>query len=283
MERQVSKAVYEQFFEMEHTPFVRNIPANRLYTSRKIEEALGRLKYTVDHRRFSVVMADPGCGKSTLMRMFVDTLPKEKYLPLYLSDSKLTPRWLYAGLLDQMGLEAKINRGDSKRILQRAVENVSQSQGRRVVCILDEAHLLDKETLEEFRFLLNCNFDSESPMALILVGQRELWDQKLRLQTYAAIRQRIYMKIFIERLEGSEVRGYIAAHLAYAGCNTELFTSGAEAEIYKVSGGILREINAICEKTLLYAFQQQKKLIDEHMVRFVADNEMLPAEELMHA
>ena len=120
-------------------------------------------------------------------------------------------------------------------------------------------------------------------MALILVGQRELWDQKLRLQTYAAIRQRIYMKIFIERLEGSEVRGYIAAHLAYAGCNTELFTSGAEAEIYKVSGGILREINAICEKTLLYAFQQQKKLIDEHMVRFVADNEMLPAEELMHA
>lgn len=99
-------------------------------------------------------MADPGCGKSTLMRMFVDTLPKEKYLPLYLSDSKLTPRWLYAGLLDQMGLEAKINRGDSKRILQRAIENVSQSQGRRVVCILDEAHLLDKETLEEFRFLL---------------------------------------------------------------------------------------------------------------------------------
>ena len=282
MGRMVNK-MYENFFEMENTPFVRNIPANRLYTSKKIEEAIGRLKYTVDHKRFSVVIADPGCGKSTLMRMFVEGLPKEKYLPLYLSDSKLTPRWLYAGLLDQMGLEAKINRGDSKRILQKEVENVSASQGRKVVCMLDEAHLLDKETLEEFRFLLNCNFDSESPMALILVGQRELWDQKLRLQTYAAIRQRIYMKIFLERLEMSEIHGYISAHLTYAGCNQELFTSDAEEEVYKVSSGIPREINAVCEKALLYAYQQQKRLIDGHMIRFVADSEMLQTEELMSA
>lgn len=275
--------MYEQFFEMEHTPFVRNIPVDRLYTSKAIEEAIGRLKYTVDNKRFSVVMADPGCGKSTLMRMFVESLPREKYLPLYLSDSKLTPRWLYAGLLDQMGLEAKINRGDSKRILQREVDNISVSQGKSVVCILDEAHLLDKETLEEFRFLLNCNFDSESPMALILVGQRELWDQKLRLQTYAAIRQRIYMKIFLERLDLSEVHSYIASHLAYSGCKGELFTSDAEEEIYKISGGIPREINAVCEKTLLYAYQSQKRLIDGHMVRFVADSEMLQSDELMSA
>ena len=275
--------MYEQFFEMEHTPFVRNIPADRLYSSKAIEEAIGRLKYTVDNKRFSVVMADPGCGKSTLMRMFKERLPKEKYLPLYLSDSKLTPRWLYAGLLDQMGLEAKINRGDSKRMLQREVENISVSQGKKVVCILDEAHLLDKETLEEFRFLLNCNFDSESPMALILVGQRELWDQKLRLQTYAAIRQRIYMKIFLERLDLSEVHSYIASHLAYAGCKSELFTSDAEEEVYKISGGIPREINAVCEKALLYAYQNQKRLIDGHMVRYVADSEMLKADELLSA
>lgn len=273
--------MYEAFFEMKHTPFVRNIPVDQLYRSPRIEDAIGRLKYTVDHNRFSVVIADPGCGKSTLMRMFVGELPKEKYQPLYLSDSKLTPRWLYAGLLDQMGLEAKINRGDSKRILQREVENLRTTQGKRVVVILDEAHLLDKETLEEFRFLLNCNFDSESPMALILVGQRELWDQKFRLQTYAAIRQRVYMSILLTRLDMSEVHSYIASHLAYAGCTKELFMSDAEEEIYKISGGIPRQINDICEKTLLYASQQNKKLVDSHMVRFVADNETLPSEETM--
>ncbi len=271
--------MYEHFFEMENTPFVRNIPADRLYTSPAIEEAMGRLRYTVDNQRFSVVLADPGVGKSTLIRMFVLSLPRDKYLPLYLSDSKLTPRWLYAGLLDQMGVEAKINRGDSKRILQKEIENVRTTQGRKAVCILDEAHLLDKETLEEFRFLLNCNFDSESPMALILVGQKELWEQKLRLKAYTAIRQRIYMNIVLEKLELSEVHGYIRAHLDYAGTVQELFTSDAEEEIYKISGGVAREINAVCEKSLLYAYQQQKRLIDGHMVRFVADHEMLPSDE----
>ena len=271
--------MYEQFFEMEKTPFVRNIPVNRLYSSAKIEEAIGRLRYTVDHQRFSVVMSEPGCGKSTLIRMFVETLPREKYLPLYLSDSRMTPRWLYEGLLNQMGLKGKINRGESKRILQRELEIVRNNQGRKVVCILDEAHLLDKETLEEFRFLLNSKFDSESVLSIILVGQMELWDLKLRFKAYSAIRQRVYMRIVIESLEQSEVHAYIAAHLNYAGFKGELFTSDAEQEIYNISGGIPRQINDICEKTLLYAYQQQKRLIDGHMVRYVADNEILSIDE----
>lgn len=271
--------MYESFFEMENTPFVRNIPADRLYKSAKLEDAVGRLKYSADHQQFAIVIADSGCGKSTLVRMFAAGLPKDKYLPLYLSDSKLTPRWLYAGLLDQMGLEARFYRGDSKRILQKEIETIRTVQKRNVVCILDEAHLLDKETLEEFRFLLNCQYDSMSPLSLILVGQKELWEQKLRLQAYAAIRQRIDMSIILERLDRSEVGNYIRAHLNYAGCREELFTSDAEEEIYKVSSGIPRMINRICEKTLMYAYQQQKRLIDGHMVRYVADHEMLQVEE----
>lgn len=144
-----------------------------------------------------------------------------------------------------------------------------------MVFVLDEAHLLGKETLEEFRFLLNYRFDSASPMSLILVGQTELWDQKLRLQSYAAIRQRIDMNIVLNRLERAETGKYIAAHMAYAEVKQDLFTSGAEDEIFKISAGIPRMINRICEKTLMYAYQQQKRLIDEHMVRFVADHEMV--------
>lgn len=242
--------MYEEFFELMHTPFTRDIPADRLYSSRQIEDAMGRLTYVADRQLFAVVTADPGCGKSTLIRMFESRLPKDKYMLLYLSDSKLTPRWLYAGLLDQMGLEARFYRGDSKRQLQ-------------------------KETLEEFRFLLNYRFDSASPMSLILVGQTELWDQKLRLQSYAAIRQRIDMNIVLNRLDRAETGKYIAAHMAYAGVKQDLFTSGAEDEIFKVSAGIPRMINRICEKTLMYAYQQQKRLIDEHIVRFVADHEMV--------
>ncbi len=163
--------MYESFFEMVNTPFTRDIPVDRLYTSPRTEDALGRLVYVVDHQMFAVVTATPGCGKSTLVRMLDGRLGKEKYLLLYLSDSKLTPRWLYAGLLGQLGLEPHFYAGDSKRLMQREIGAVCQEQKKKVVCVLDEAHLLGKDMLEEIRFLMNYRFDSTSPMSLVLVGQ----------------------------------------------------------------------------------------------------------------
>ena len=182
--------MYETFFEMKNTPFVRNVPTEKLYESTAMAEALSRLVYAAKKQLFAAMTADAGCGKSTLVRKYVASLPKDEYIFLYLSDSKLTPRWFYKGMLDQLGIEAKFYRGDAKRQLQKEIEIIRGVQGKKVVCILDEAHLLEKETIEEFRFLLNYRFDSESPLSLILVGQSELWD-KLKLQRYAAVRQRI--------------------------------------------------------------------------------------------
>ena len=114
-----------------------------------------------------------------------------------------------------------------------------------------------------------------SPMALILVGQTELWDQKLRLQRYAAIRQRIDVNIVIRHLDRAETCRYIESHMRYAGGRQDIFTDRALDEIYKDSAGIPRMINRICEKTLMYASQHQKRLVDEHMVNFVSEHEML--------
>ena len=192
-----------------------------------------------------------------------------------ITDSKLTPRWFYKGLLDQLGLESRFYRGDSKRQLQQEIEVIRGIQRKKVVCILDEAHLLEKETLEEFRFLLNYRFDSMSPMALVLVGQTELWENKLKLQRYAAIRQRIDMYCTLPHLDRSETEQYIASHMDYSGCGHEIFTTKALDEIHKASAGIPRMINRVCEKALMYAFQNQKRLIDDYMIKFVVEHEML--------
>ena len=168
-----------------------------------------------DRQMFAVVTADPGCGKSTLIRRFCSELPKENYIVLYLSDSKLTPRWFYKGMLDQPGLE-------------------------------------------EFRFLLNYRFDSMSPMAVVLIGQTELWDNKLKLQRYAAIRQLIDMYCILPHLDRSETEQYIASHMDYSGCAREVFTAKALDKIHKASAGIPRMVNRICEKALMYAFQNKK-------------------------
>ena len=267
--------MYESAFDMKRTPFVRNIPPEELFESSPMTEALGRLKYAADNQLFAVVTADAGCGKSTLIRRLNDSLPKDKFVLLYVSDSKLTPKWLYKNLLDQLGLESGIYRGEAKVILQKQIEIIRNKEKRKVVCVLDEAHLLERETLEEFRFLLNSNFDSESQMALILVGQTELWDNKLRYQKYAAIRQRININCVLPHLDRSDTERYINSHLRYAGCDHELFTDKAIDEIHRASSGIPRLINRVCDKCLIYAFQQQKKLVDDHVVQFVTTHEML--------
>lgn len=267
--------MYEEFFNMKHTPFVKNIPADHLYESPVMKDALGRLRYAAGHQLFAIVMGDAGCGKSTLIRRFNSTLPRDKYILLYISDSKLTPKWLYKDLLDQLGLEAGFYRGDAKRILQKQIEVIRTKEHRKVVVVLDEAHLLEKESLEEFRFLLNSSFDSESQMALILVGQTELWDMKLRYQRYSAIRQRIDITCVLPHLDRAETERYIESHLNYSECGTALFSDKAIDEIYKTSTGIPRMINRICEKSLLYAFQHQNRIIDDHMVIYVREHEML--------
>lgn len=266
--------MYEAFYGMKHTPFAKDIPAERLFESKQVRDALGRMKYAADRKQFAVVTGDPGCGKSTLIRLFESTLPSEKYTLLYVSDSQLTPRWLYSGLLGQLGIKAHFYRGDAKRQLQKAFESLREEQGKSVVCVLDEAHLLERETLEEFRFLLNSEFDSVSPLSLVLVGQTELWD-KLRLQRYTAITQRIDMNIVLKPMDMSETGLYIRAHLAYAEAEGDIFTPGAEESIYKVSAGVPRMINRICEKSLMYSAQNKKKLIDEHVIRYVAEHEMV--------
>lgn len=266
--------MFESFFEMKRSPFTRDVPPEFLYEPPFMTDTLGRLSYAADRQLFTVVTGDAGCGKSTLIRKFASTMSPKDYVVMYLSDSKLTPRWFYKGMLDQLGLEARFYRGDSKRQLQTELEIIRGVQKKKAVCILDEAHLLEKETIEEFRFMLNYHFDSESPMALVLVGQTELWD-KLKLQRYAAVRQRIDVNCVLRHLDRSETEEYILSHLRYAGGREDLFTDIAIDVIQHGSSGIPRMINRICEKSLMYASQQGKRLIDEHSVTFVMEHEML--------
>lgn len=97
-----------------------------------MSEALGRLSYAADRQLFAVITADAGCGKSTLLRHFSGSLSKDEYLFLYLSDSKLTPRWFYKSMLDQLGIESKFYRGDAKRQLQKEMEIIRGVQKRKL-------------------------------------------------------------------------------------------------------------------------------------------------------
>jgi len=265
--------MYENFFEMKHTPFVNAIPVEALYLSEKHKEILGRLGYVAQGNRFAVVTASVGVGKSTLIRKFAQNLSPEKFTVLYLSDSQLTPRWFYKGLLDQLGIEAKFYRGDAKRQLQKHLKLIREVHHRNVLVVIDEAHLLDRETFEEVRFVLNTEMDSSSPMALVLVGQNELWD-KLRMQLYAAIRGRIDIKCELPGMDRAELAAYMKTHLSYAGGKDEIFTDAALDELHRYSSGAARAVNKAATHCLMYAAQRAKKLIDDTMVKTVIEAEL---------
>ena len=265
--------MFETFFEMERTPFARDIPPESLYEPPFLADTLGRLSYAADRQLFAVVTGDAGCGKSTLVRKFASTLSPKDYIVMYLSDSKLTPRWFYKGMLDQLGIEARFYRGDAKRQLQKEVEIIRGVQKKKAVCILDEAHLLEKETIEEFRFMLNYRFDSESPMALILVGQTELWD-KLKLQAFRSVRNRIEITCFLGPLDFSQTKSYIERQLDYSGHTGAIFTDEAMQKVYAFSSGVPRLINRACTQSLNYAYQNRKALVDDRMVELILEEEI---------
>ena len=146
-------------------------------------------------------------------------------------------------------------------------------QNKRVVTVIDEAHLLHREMMEEIRFLLNYQMDSVNPMALILVGQTEL-RAKLKFARYAAIRQRIDLKCTLPALDRAQTRAYISTHLHAVGYQSQIFSDSALDLIAKASSGSLCLTNKICTHCRTLAEQRGTKVVDDIMVSTIVDAEI---------
>ena len=264
---------FSGFYRFQSIPFDRAIPTEHLFMTERHEEILARVTYAIERQWFVVLTGPCGSGKSTLIRRLMRTLDPFRYRCLYLADSKLTPRHFYNGILRQLGVEGAFYRGDSKRLLHREISLMVQAQKIQPVILIDEAHLLDREMLEELRFLLNFNVDSESPLALVLSGQPELND-KLNRQTYLAISQRVNMRCFSKNLDLAETKDYIRKQLAYAGSHSDIFADDAIEEIFHLSAGSPRLVNKVCTHALIYGAQREKGVLSASDIRFVIEQEI---------
>lgn len=261
-----------EFYGFKGHPFSRDISTDSLYRIDSQREVLSRLQYAAEKKWFAVLTGECGSGKSTVIRQLMSSLDQRAYMCMYIADSKLTPRYFYNGLLSQLGMDGRFYRGDCKRILQRELEVLEITQRKTPVVIVDEAHLLTKDMLEELRFMLNVNADSKSPMALILAGQPEL-RATLSRQSFTAIRQRINIYCETKYLDLSQTSEYIAHQLKTAGYDHEIFSEKAVEEIYSYSNGSTREINNVCTSALMYGTVGRKKIIDDSDINRVIEGE----------
>ena len=258
--------MFEVFYGFAATPFTRMVAPADLFPSQQYQELLARLRYLVRNRGFGLVTGEVGSGKSTAIRALAAGLDLARHQLLYVAQSALTPRHLYRALGRQMGLEPAYHAADARRQLTEALWAAHSKQDKLPVVVIDEGHLLSGHLLEEIRFFTNFSMDSASPMALCLVGQGEL-RQRLRLQTFGAIAQRVTLRYHLTGLPEQETRAYIQHHLKVAGVAHPLFSDEAMRLIHQFSKGIPRRINNLCTASLLAGFAEQRALIDEATVK----------------
>lgn len=275
----LESSIYAEFYNMENLPFEKNLPVDALCKTTQFTDILTRLQYASDNQQFAVLTGDIGTGKSTALRALRDTLDQEKYLVLYISENNLTPRWLYSVPLEQLGQTPKFYVKDTKKLFQNAIKAEVTLRHKKVILIVDEAHLVCAskryETLQEIRFLLNNNCDSDASIALILAGQNELWDM-LEQEKYRAITQRINFVCKLKPLDEEQVFQYISAHMIYSKAPDSIFTTEAIQLIAEKSGGIPRIINTICKHSLIYAASRSESIINVEIAQSVITNEIPP-------
>ena len=132
--------------------------------------------------------------------------------------------------------------------------------------ILDEAHLLGAEQLEELRMLTNAEMDSRATFACLLLGQPTL-RRKLRQGTFAALDQRIALRCTIDGMDCKETGEYIAHHVKLAGRSDTIFSDDAVTLIHDASRGLPRQVNNLATQTLIAAYAQNKSICDESSAR----------------
>jgi general secretion pathway protein A len=253
--------MYKAFFKLKRNPFDLSPDPVCFVPTKRHNEALATLYYGVRrHKGFVVVTGEVGTGKTLLLRCLLGLLKESKDCAYaYLFNSRLSPIDLLQYVLSDFGLPIK-GRNKSELLLDLAQFLISRARKKQTtVLILDEAHLLPVDTLEEVRLLSNLETTNDKLLQILMVGQPEL-DEKLDSVELRQLKQRIALRAQLGALDADETRAYIEQRLQIAGSGSlaePLFPAETIAAVFKHSRGIPRQINTICENALIAAYAKQ--------------------------
>jgi general secretion pathway protein A len=259
--------MYNAFFGFSESPFSLSPDPAFFYRSEQHEEALANLVYGVQARKgFIVLSGEVGTGKTTMLECLRDYLESQYIEFAFLFNSRINVEQFFEMIAYDLDLHCpRTSKTEVLFALNQLLVEQAQD-GRTVVLIVDEAHNLEWDVLEEIRLLGNLENRNGKLLQIILAGQPEL-DRKLDAPNLRQLKQRIVLRCNLQPFTLRDAVEYIVSRLERAGMHDQnVFSEELMAEIHLRAQGIPRVINAVCDNMLLTAFASESKVCTMQML-----------------
>ncbi len=266
--------MYKRFYNLQRNPFEITPDPSFLFPTKRHNEALASLYYGVSRRKGFVVMTgEVGTGKTLLIRCLLHLLNRGQVNYAYVFNSLLAPTEFLQYVAGDFRL-ATAGKNKSELLLELSSFVIARFQkGLTTVLVVDEAHHLSVEVLEEIRLLTNLETANEKLLQILLVGQPEL-DEKLDSVELRQLKQRIALRSHLMPLDINETKGYIYRRLQLAGSADPgaIFPDDTILEVHRASRGIARLINTVCENALIHGYARQRQAVTPPMIEEIAED-----------
>jgi general secretion pathway protein A len=263
--------MYTSFFGLNEKPFTITPDPRYLFMSERHGEGLAHLVYGVtESGGFIQLTGEVGTGKTTLVRTLLGKIPAEVDIALILNP-QLTAVEFLVTICEELGIPVPNRRHSAKALVDALNQHLlaAHARGRRTILLIDEAQNLAEDVLEQLRLLTNLETAKQKLLQIILIAQPELRD-KLSKTSLRQLTQRITGRYHLEPLSRDEACQYIDHRLRVAGALTEIFDMPAKREVFRLSGGVPRVMNVICDRALLGAYSKESRLVNKRLVRKAA-------------
>jgi len=256
----------QSHYGFSRTPFGRGLAPQMLHRHGAHAEAVARIGWCISERGLGVITGEVGAGKTVAVRAALTNLDSSRHPAVELGNPAVGGRGLYGCSVTALGGTPRFHKAAFIPQTADLLAAEEHERGRTTILVLDEAHLLSPDQLEELRLLTNADMDSHSPFACLLVGQPTL-RRRIKLGTFAALDQRITLRYAMTGMTDTETAGYLSHHLKLAGRSDTLFSDDATALIHQVSRGLPRAVNNLAIQALVAAYAGNKTIVDESSAR----------------
>jgi type II secretory pathway predicted ATPase ExeA len=252
----------EAHFGLTQPPFPKTAPAAALLRHAALEAILARLHFALRRETIASLVAESGCGKSTVLALFAQSLDAASSHVLAPSLTTVGPFGLIAHLAARCGLRPARFKGTTAGALIAHLRGLP----KRTVVLLDESHLLPDDSLEDLRLLTADDLDRRSPFALVLVGQPLLKERLAEPQHYA-LAQRLGVRLRLRPLNETELPLFVERHLKAAGARKNPFEPDALTALFQHTRGIPRLVQNLALAAMLAALEGGHTTIDAATVQ----------------